>query len=320
MRDDVSSGSAFYQHPQALVESAAIGPGTRIWAFAHVLPGAVIGADCNICDHTFVENDVRIGDRVTVKCGVQIWDGITIEDDVFIGPNATFTNDVFPRSKQYPAAFLRTVVKRGASIGANATILPNLTIGEHAMIGAGAVVTRSVPANAILAGNPARIVGYTSATVSPEHVPSRSGSAQPSVLATSVAGVTLHRLPMVDDIRGLLSFGETGRHLPFDVKRYFLVYGVSSKEIRGEHAHKTLHQFLICVHGKCHVLADDGTNREEFVLDDPTLAVHLPPMTWGVQYKYSPDAVLLVFASGHYDPADYIRDYTDFLALRAPTP
>lgn len=315
MSDPATPGANYFRHPNALVESAQIGRGTRIWAFAHVLPGAVIGADCNICDHTFVENDVRIGDRVTVKCGVQLWDGITIEDDVFIGPNATFTNDIFPRSKQYPAAFLRTVVKKGASIGANATILPNLTIGERAMIGAGAVVTRNVPANAILAGNPARIVGYTSATISPEHVPLRAGSAQPSVLATSVAGVTLHRLPMVDDIRGLLSFGESGRHLPFDVKRYFLVYGVSSKEIRGEHAHKTLHQFLICVHGKCHVLADDGTNREEFVLDDPTLAVHLPPMTWGVQYKYSPDAVLLVFASGYYDPADYIRDYTDFLAL-----
>jgi acetyltransferase-like isoleucine patch superfamily enzyme/dTDP-4-dehydrorhamnose 3,5-epimerase-like enzyme len=315
MSDPATPGANYFRHPNALVESAQIGRGTRIWAFAHVLPGAVIGADCNICDHTFVENDVRIGDRVTVKCGVQLWDGISIEDDVFIGPNATFTNDIFPRSKQYPAAFLRTVVKKGASIGANATILPNLTIGERAMIGAGAVVTRNVPANAILAGNPARIVGYTSATISPEHVPLRAGSAQPSVLATSVAGVTLHRLPMVDDIRGLLSFGESGRHLPFDVKRYFLVYGVSSKEIRGEHAHKTLHQFLICVHGKCHVLADDGTNREEFVLDDPTLAVHLPPMTWGVQYKYSPDAVLLVFASGYYDPADYIRDYTDFLAL-----
>jgi len=181
-------------------------------------------------------------------------------------------------------------------------------------------VTRNVPPNAILAGNPARIVGYTSAPISPEHIPVRTGSAQPSVTATSVAGVTLHRLPMVDDIRGLLSFGESGKHLPFDVKRYFLVYGVSSKEIRGEHAHKTLHQFLLCVHGKCHVLADDGTHREEFVLDDPTLAVHLPPMTWGVQYKYSPDAVLLVFASGHYDPADYVRDYTDFVALRSSLP
>src|SRR5688500_10487184 len=134
-----------FVHPHALCESAAIGDNTRVWAFAHVLPGARIGADCNICDHVFIENDVSIGDRVTIKCGVQIWDGITIEDDVFIGPNATFTNDPFPRSKQRPVAFARTVVQRGASIGANATILPGLSVGTRAMIGAGAVVVRSVP-------------------------------------------------------------------------------------------------------------------------------------------------------------------------------
>ena len=112
---------------------------------AHILPGAVIGCDCNICDHTFIENDVTVGDRVTIKCGVQLWDGTTVEDDVFIGPNATFTNDPFPRSKQYPTEFSRTVIKRGASIGANATILPGITIGERSMIGAGAVITRNVP-------------------------------------------------------------------------------------------------------------------------------------------------------------------------------
>ena len=106
--------NSFFQHPQALVESEKIGNGTRIWAFAHVLPGAKIGADCNICNHTFIENDVVIGDRVTVKCGVQLWDGITLEDDVFVGPNATFTNDAFPRSKQ-PFELILTVVKRGAS-------------------------------------------------------------------------------------------------------------------------------------------------------------------------------------------------------------
>src|SRR5690242_17580176 len=101
---------SFYKHPQALVESERVGAGTRIWAFAHVLPGAVIGAECNICDHVFVENDVVIGDRVTVKCGVQIWDGLRVEDDVFIGPNASFTNDLFPRSKQYPESFAQTVI------------------------------------------------------------------------------------------------------------------------------------------------------------------------------------------------------------------
>ena len=305
----------FFKHEHAIVESRAIGEGTRIWAFAHVLSGAVIGKECNICDHTFIENDVRIGDRVTIKCGVQVWDGITIEDDVFIGPNATFTNDHFPRSKQYPPTFLRTVIKRGASVGANATVLAGLVIGERAMIGAGAVVTHNVPPNAIVVGNPARIAGYDSTSLSKVSEPGRSLPSKPGVLQTHVANVTLHRLPLVHDLRGLLSFGEMGRHIPFTVKRYFLVFGVATKETRGEHAHKKLHQFLICVHGKCHVMVDDGKKREEFILDHPSIGIHLPPKIWGAQYKYSPDAVLLVFASDFYDPDDYVRDYSEFLAL-----
>lgn len=149
--------------PNALCESRQVGKGTRIGAFAHVLPEAQIGCDCNVCDNVFIENDVVIGDRVTIKCGVQIWDGVSLEGDVFIGPNATFTNDRFPRSKPYPVTISRTIVRHGASIGANATILPGLTIGQNAMVGAGAVVTQSVPANAIVHGNPACIAGYVEA-------------------------------------------------------------------------------------------------------------------------------------------------------------
>jgi acetyltransferase-like isoleucine patch superfamily enzyme len=148
--------SSVFLHPNAMCESKTVGPRTRVWAFAHILPGARIGADCNICDHTFIENDVKVGDRVTVKCGVQLWDGVVIEDDAFIGPNATFANDIFPRSRQRPAKFLTTLVKAGASIGANATILPGITIGRGAMVGAGAVVVESVPPYAVVAGNPAR--------------------------------------------------------------------------------------------------------------------------------------------------------------------
>ncbi len=145
-------------HPLSDVQSPHIGSGTRVWQFAVILPGARIGGDCNLCACVFVENDVVIGDRVTVKNGVQLWDGLTVEDDVFIGPNVTFTNDRVPRSRAGMESPARTLVRRGASIGANATILPGLTLGEGCLVGAGAVVTRDVPAGAVVVGNPARVI------------------------------------------------------------------------------------------------------------------------------------------------------------------
>jgi UDP-2-acetamido-3-amino-2,3-dideoxy-glucuronate N-acetyltransferase len=307
----------FFVHPQGLCESPHVGEGTRVWAFAHVLPGARIGADCNLCDHVFVENDVVLGDRVTVKSGVQLWDGVSLEDDVFVGPNATFTNDARPRSKQYPKAFLRTRVCRGASIGANATILPGLTIGADAMVAAGAVVVRDVPPNAIVIGNPARITGYVGARKEPAPSARTAAPSEPGVYPTAVPGVTLHRLPRFIDMRGTLSAGEFERSVPFAVKRYFLVYDVPSAEVRGEHAHHRCRQFLVAVRGALSVMADDGERREEFRLDDPTLGLQLPPGVWGVQYRYTADAMLLVFASEYYDASDYIRDYEAFRALRA---
>jgi len=306
----------YFVHAQGLCESPHVGLGTRIWGFTHILPKARIGADCNICDHVFIENDVRVGDRVTVKCGVQLWDGVTLEDDVFVGPNATFTNDIFPRSKQYPEQFGRTIIRRGASIGANATILPGITIDQGAMVGAGAVVTRSVPPNAIVVGNPAKIVGYVDARHVAEHGVSAPIPANaPRVVSTGVKGVTLHRMNEVADIRGKLAVGEFGDEIPFLPQRYFLVYDVPSAETRGEHAHHKCHQFLTVLKGSVHVVAFDGVNREEFVLDSSRTGVYLPPMTWGIQYKYSSDAVLLVFASHLYDSADYIRNYDEFVEL-----
>jgi UDP-2-acetamido-3-amino-2,3-dideoxy-glucuronate N-acetyltransferase len=145
-------------HPLADVQSEKIGVGTRIWQFCVVLPGAQIGKDCNICSNVFIENDVVVGDRVTVKCGVQLWDGLTIENEAFIGPNVTFTNDRYPPSDNFSVKIDRTRVGMGASIGANATILPGLVIGEWSMIGAGSVVTRDIPAGELWLGNPARFV------------------------------------------------------------------------------------------------------------------------------------------------------------------
>lgn len=151
----------YFVHEKGICESKNIGKDTKIWAFTHILPKAIIGKNCNICDFVFIENDVIIGNNVTIKCGVQIWDGITIEDNVFIGPNVTFTNDKFPRSKVYPDQFLKTKIEKGASLGANSTILPGIIIGKNAMIGAGSVVTHSVSTDTIVVGNPARNVNNT---------------------------------------------------------------------------------------------------------------------------------------------------------------
>lgn len=150
-------------HDTAEVHSRRIGLNTRIWQFVIVMPNAEIGADCNICSHCLIENDVVIGNRVTIKSGVQLWDGIRVHDDVFIGPNVTFTNDPFPRSKAYPENFSVTTIETGASIGGGAVILPGITIGKGAMVGAGAVVTKSVPINAVVVGNPARIISFLEA-------------------------------------------------------------------------------------------------------------------------------------------------------------
>ena len=288
------------------IQSPSIGEGTRIWQYVVVLASAVIGRDCNICSHCLIENDVVVGDRVTVKSGVQLWDGLRIGDDVFIGPNVTFTNDKFPRSKRYPDTFPLTEIDAGASIGANATILPGIRIGRQAMVGAGSVVTRSVPPNAIVVGNPARIVGYVDAEED------ASSGERDTTSASVQTDPRLYQLPKVVDIRGSLTVGEFERSIPFPAKRYFMVFDVPSVETRGEHAHRECHQFLICVSGQVSVVADDGRTRREFLLDRPDVGLHLPPLTWGIQYKYSEDAVLLVFASHYYDNADYIRDYDEF--------
>jgi UDP-2-acetamido-3-amino-2,3-dideoxy-glucuronate N-acetyltransferase len=158
----VALDPSVFVHETALCESTAVGPRTRIWAFAHVMRGAVVGADCNICDHVFIETGAVVGDRVIVKNNALVWDRVTLEDDVFVGPNAVFTNDFIPRAafKNPPERFLPTYVRRGASIGANATIVCGVTIGTQALVGAGTVVVRDVPAHAMVAGNPARRIGW----------------------------------------------------------------------------------------------------------------------------------------------------------------
>lgn len=150
----------YFVHDKAIVDTINIGEKTRVWGFSHILENATIGKNCNICEHVFIENNVSIGDDVTVKCGVYIWDGITIEDNVFIGPCVTFINDRHPRSKQYPEKYIDTIVKIGASLGANSTIMCGITIGEWSTVGAGSMVLKKVNPYEIVVGNPAKVIGY----------------------------------------------------------------------------------------------------------------------------------------------------------------
>jgi len=306
-------------HETADVQSRFIGERTRIWQYAVVLPDAKIGSDVNICSHCFIENDVVIGDRVTIKSGVSLWDGIRIGDDVFVGPNVTFTNDKFPRSKVYPEKFFETRIENGASIGGGAVLLPGVIIGTGAMVGAGAVVTKSVPPYAIVTGSPARITGYVENAASSSSIKHESLTtilvSEESSVRIGVGDVTMHRFKFIRDMRGDLTFGEFPKDIPFEPKRYFLVFNVPSEKTRGEHAHHKCHQFLICVKGSCAVVADDGQSRCEVLLESPDMGIYLPPLIWGIQYKYSSDAVLLVFTSDNYDASDYIRNYSEFIDI-----
>lgn len=316
------------KHPLALVETADIGPGTRIAAFAHVFAGAQLGADCQISEQVIIESGVRLGAHVTVKPGAQLCAGVQVEDHVFIGPRATFINATLKASAKATTKVPTKVptgsatVREGASIGANATILPGVTIGRKAVVEVGAVVTHDVPPHAIVTGNPARIVGYVELPqpAAPlEIITEASIPNEPQARkAAKVRGVWLHRMPVITDLRGNLSVGEFGKELPFEPLRYFVVFDVSSREVRGEHAHRALHQFLVCLRGECALVVDDGRQREELWLDSPALGVHVEPMVWGIQYKFSSDALLLVLASDKYDPDDYIRDYDEFERLVNP--
>ena len=297
-----------FVHALGICETPNVGDDTTIWAFAHVLPGAVIGKNVNINDHVFIENDVVVGDRVTVKSGVQLWDGVELQDDVFIGPNVTFTNDRYPRSKQYPTSFPRIVVEQGASVGGGAVLLPGITVGRSAIVGAGAVVTRDVPPFAIVTGNPARVTGYMDTA-------GQKLSSPLAEMATDRVAPdldNLRTLNKVTDMRGSLVALEFSKDLPFIPKRFFTVFGVPTRDVRGEHAHYKCEQFLVCLNGSVKAITDDGTSRNEVVLDSPEKGLYMPALTWGTQYAYSHDAVLAVFASELYDAADYIRTYDEF--------
>jgi acetyltransferase-like isoleucine patch superfamily enzyme/dTDP-4-dehydrorhamnose 3,5-epimerase-like enzyme len=272
-------------HPTAVVSpDACVSSQAIIGCFVQVCSGANIESFAEIEGLTIVPAHVSVGSRARVGYGV-----------CFIKPESE-RNSI--------------EIAEDAEIGAKAIIHSGVSIGARAVIKPGSVVQRSIPSMAIVEGVPAKITGYVGASEQTHESVFPNGQ---HVQNTKVQGVQLHQLPCVFDIRGNLTFGESNRSIPFSVNRYFMVFDVPSEETRGEHAHRECHQFLICVRGSCAVVVDDGRNRQEFILNQPNMGIHLSPMVWGIQYKYSPDAVLLVFASHYYDAADYIRDYADFI-------
>jgi acetyltransferase-like isoleucine patch superfamily enzyme len=306
---------SFFKHQYSICESESIGDGTRLWAYTHILPGAKIGKDCNICDFVFIENNVVVGDRVTIKSGVQLWDGIRIDNDVFVGPNVTFTNDKFPRSKQHLDKHPLTRIERGASIGANSTILPGITIGEGCMIGAGSTVTKSVPPFAIAYGNPARIQGYVESGSSSSISKQEPNSTLSKRTLKLPGECQIMRLTHASDARGSLMAIDFKDFTLFDIQRVFYVHDVPTHNVRGEHAHKVCSQFLVALSGSIKILLDDGQSRTEVMLNNPNEGLFIPPMVWGVQFQFSEGAILSVLASEPYDSADYIRSYAEFKSL-----
>lgn len=247
----------------------------------------------------------RIAEDAVIPTDAQIAGGVTI------GPRAVLAGSGI-------------VLRENARLDAACVIGEQVTIGQGAWVRAGAVVLRSVPPYAIVEGNPAQVVGYvTSATGGARPAPhlidvgAYADLARPARVALGVGESALYLMRRITDARGALSVGEVPTEVPFSPARYFVVFDVPSEELRGEHAHKQCQQFLICLHGSCRVLLDDGAQRCEVTLDRPDMGVFMPAMIWGTQYRYSRDAVLLVFASRPYEGEDYLRNYDDFLCAVA---
>lgn len=273
-------------------------------------PSVVVGTDCRIHASAVIDAGVVLGADVWIGAGCVLLGPCHVGDHCRLGAGC-----ILDPGECELGEVLR--LESDVRLLAGVVVPAPVTIASGAYVQAGTVLTRSVPPHATVSGNPAQIIGYASTPVESQQTDAAAKSVDGAVgsSATRVRDVTLHLLPRILDLRGNLSVGEFDRSIPFEPKRYFLVFGVPNAEVRGEHAHRTCKQFLICVKGRCSVVADDGIRREEFLLDDPATGVYLPPLTWGVQYKYSADAVLLVFASEYYDSAEYIRDYDEFKRL-----
>jgi acetyltransferase-like isoleucine patch superfamily enzyme/dTDP-4-dehydrorhamnose 3,5-epimerase-like enzyme len=277
--------------------------------FVEISPEAQVGFGCTFGSHCFVHKGAVVGANVHIEGGVILHEGVAIEDGVEIGANVVF---VRPRNTIGAPA---TLICRCSQIGGNATLAAGVTVGEQALVEPGSVVLNSVQPYAIVAGNPAKVVGFRGASVAVKMASPATPAGQGLGMLCRVRGVRLFELPFISDPRGNLTVGEFEKTIPFRPLRYFITFDVPNARIRGEHAHRECEQFLICVRGSCAVVVDDGQQREEILLDRPTLGIYVPPMIWATEYKHTSDSTLMVFASEYYDPEDYIRNYAEFTTL-----
>ena len=318
-RPNVEIGEGSVVGPNAVIYyDVVIGARALIGDGASIREQCRIGDDCLISRCVTVNYNVQIGDRTRIMDNTHITGNMRIGSDCFISLCVGTTNDNAIGKLPYDPERVRgPIVEDGAAIGAGATILPALTIGRNSIVGAGSVVTGNVQANAIVTGSPARVTGYVEMTkaATKRYAFDASDAGQPSASSTSVAGVTVHQLRFVEDMRGNLSVGEFAREIPFVARRFFSIFDVPGSRVRGEHALKACDQFIICLKGRASVVIDDGTKREEVLLDRPNIGVYIPAMIWTTFYKFSPDAILLVFASTYYQHTEYIRDYQEYLGI-----
>ncbi len=289
-------------HPTAICDSLSMGEACTVGAYTLVASGSILGNRVRIGNHASVAENVHLADGVTIGDGARLGAGVVVAEGVRVDAQAVILTA--------PESLHPTRLLTGARIGAHATIHPGITVGQGAIVESGAVVRQDVQAHAVVSGNPAVVTGFAGTHPS---MPGPRSVPVPEVSDSPVRGVRTYQLPVIIDPRGNLSVGEFEETLPFRPRRFFMTFEVPGAHVRGEHAHKECHQFMLCVRGACSVVVDDGNRREEYRLDTPTFGVHVPPLVWAAEYKHSPDSVLVVFASHHYDPADYIRDYTAFL-------
>ena len=279
--------------------SASLGPRVRIEAGVNIGPMCVL------------DGSTKIGARTTLLGGVIFAHDIEIDSDCCVEANVSTTSIMVG---SIPGSTTIVVGPR-SHIGAGAVLTTGVKISTGAWVEAGSVVVRDVPAHSIVRGNPGTVVGFRDGST--RNAADMFGTIVDSkafaVADCAVAGVKIYRFPRITDSRGSLTFGEFGRNIPFIPKRYFMVFNVPPNELRGGHAHATCQELIFCIGGSVTVVVDDGRIREEFVLDTPDIGLFLPGRVWGVQYKYSPSAVLAVLASEYYDPADYIHSYEEFV-------